>query len=158
MHVTVEYMILIPVLIMQMFLFPIVVTSMMNQWVDSRQLLALQETASHMSSSIQQVYFSLNHTSILDGTLTTKLDVQPYIEGNSYSANASLRTVSGPSDSSKVLDVTLFLAGTSVKTTTSVTLGQNVDWTDSIFMSNSNETCITAQKMGGEIQLSFGVP
>jgi len=158
MHVTIEYAILLPLLILQIFLFPIVVTGMMNTWTDSRQLLALQETAGHISSNIQQVYFSLNHTSILDGTLTNNLDVQPYIEGYSYTANATLRSVlSPPSDSTKVLDITFKLVGTSVSTTTSVTLGQNVLWSSSVFTSNNaNQTSLMAQKTGGVIQLSFG--
>jgi hypothetical protein len=160
MHVTIEYVILIPILILQIFLFPIVVNDMMSNWVDSRQLIALQENAGQMGSSIQQVYYSLNHTSILDGTLTSKLNVPPYIEGKTYTANATLRTVlSLPSDSSKILDITLRLTGTGVTTTTSVTLGQNVEWADSTFQSNSNnQTCITAQKEDSVIHLSFGLP
>jgi hypothetical protein len=157
MHVTIEYAILLPLLILQIFLFPIVVNGMMNNWTGSRQLLSLQETAGHMGSNIQQVYFSLNHTSILDGTLTSNLKVPPYIEGYSYTANATLRTVlAEPLNSTDVLDITLKLVGTSVTTTTSVTLGQNVEWLNSVFESNTNRTCLIAEKSGGVITLSFG--
>jgi hypothetical protein len=160
MHVTIEYMILIPVLILQMFLFPIVVSGMMDNWVDSRQTLALQEIASHIGSSIQQVYFSLNHTSILDGTLTNQLGIPPFVEGLPYSGNATLRGILDPLESNKILDITLTLQGTTVSVFTSVTLGQNVDWRDTILSSNSlqdgNQCCITAQKSNGAILLFFG--
>ena len=158
MHVTIEYVILIPLLILQMFLFPMVVTGMMNTWVDSRQTIALQETAGHMGSNIQQVYISLNHTSIQDGNLVSDLSLQQkYIEGYAYTANATLRTVSdSSSNSTKVLDVTLTLVGTSIKTTSSVTLGQNVVWVNSTFASNANQTCLIAQKTAGVITFSFG--
>jgi len=155
MHVTIEYAILLPLLILQIFLFPIVVNGMMSNWTDSRQLLALQETAGHMGSNIQQVYFSLNHTSILDGTLSSNLNLQPYIEGYTYTANASLRSVLAL-NSTEVLDITLKLIGTSVTTTTSVTLGQNAVWLSSVFESNTNRTCLIAQKSDGFVTLSFG--
>jgi hypothetical protein len=130
----------------------------MNQWVDDRRSLALQETASYLSSSIQQIYLSLNHTSILGCTLKSNLGSQPLIEGYVYVGNATLQTVSGSdSGSSKVLDVTLDLVGTSTSTTTSVTLGQNVEWANSTFTSNSANACIIAEKFANQtIQLSFG--
>ena len=157
MDVTIEYAILIPLLILQIFLFPIVVNSMMNNWVDSRQLIELQETAGHLGSSIQQVYFSLNHTSILDGTLMNDLNLAPYIEGYSYTANASLRGVlEPPMNSTEILDITLRLVGTTITTTTSVTLGQNVVWIPSTFDSNTNQTYLVAQKNNDLITLSFG--
>lgn len=62
MQATLEYMILIPILILQIFLFPIFVTSVVNNWVDQRRELALEEIAGHIGSSIQQIYYSLNHT------------------------------------------------------------------------------------------------
>jgi hypothetical protein len=155
MQITVEYMILIPILILQIFLFPIVVSNTMNTWVDSRQTLLLKESASHLSSSIQQIYFSLNHTTILDGTLTTKLSAQPLIEGHPYTANASFRTISDPTFDSKILDITLHLDGTKIATTTSLTLGPNAVWQDTVFTSNSALACIKAQKIDSTILLSF---
>ena len=129
MEVTVEYMILIPVLILQIFLFPMFVNVVMNQYVDEQRSLELQETASYLSSSIEQIYLSLNHTSILSCTLTSNLGSQPLIDGYVYTGNATLQTVLDPeSDSSQVLDVTLNLVGAGISTTTSVTLGQNVEW------------------------------
>jgi hypothetical protein len=130
----------------------------MNIWVDSRRTLALQEAASHMGSSIQQVYFALNHDSISAGTVTQKVDVPPFIENYPYVGNATLKTILDPDlNSSKVLEITLKLTtvGTTVKT--SVILGQNVTWQESIFVSNSTNACIRAEKLtNGTICLSFG--
>ena len=158
MHVTVEYMILVPVLILQIFLFPMFVNVVMNHYVDEQRSLELQETASSLSSSIQQIYLSLNHTSILSCTLKSNLGSQPLIGGYVYTGNATLRTVLGAEfSSSKVLDVTLNLAGAGITTSTSVTLGQNVEWANSTFSSNSATACIIAQKFPDQtIQLSFG--
>ena len=157
-QITIEYMIMIPILIMQIFLFPLTAGWIMNTWVDSRRTLALQETASHLGSSIQQVYSSLNHGSISAGTVTNRLEVPPFIEGYAYTGNATLRTTLEPElNSSKVLDITLRLMGSRIETMTSVTLGQNVAWQNSTFMSNSTYASIIAQKMpNSTILLSFG--
>jgi hypothetical protein len=148
---------MVPLLILQIFLFPFAASLVMNTWVDSRRTLALQEAASHLGSSMQQTYFSLNHTTISAGNVTNKLDIPPFIEGYAYTGTATLRTVSDPAPSSKVLEVTLRFMGVGISATTMVTLGQNVEWLDSIFMSNSTFGCLRAEKYGdGVIQLSFG--
>ena len=151
-------MIMMPILILQIFLFPLTAGWLMNIWVDSRRTLALQETASHMGSSIQQIYFSLNHQTISAGTVTQKLEIPPFIEGYSYTGNATLRTVLDPAlNSSKVLDIMLRLRTVGITVTTSVILGQNVEWVNSTFVSNSTNACLTAEKQSnGVIRLSFG--
>lgn len=156
-QITIEYMIMIPILIMQIFLFPLTAGWIMNTWVDSRQTLALQETASHLGSSIQQVYSALNHESISAGTVTNRLEVPPFIEGYAYTGNATLRALDPAPNSSQVLDITLRFMGSRISSTTSVTLGQNVVWQNSTFMSNSTYASIIAEKqLNGTIRLSFG--
>lgn len=156
-QITIEYMIMIPILIMQIFLFPLTAGWIMSTWVDSRQTLALQETASHLGSSIQQVYSALNHESISTGTVTNRLEVPPFIEGYAYTGNATLRALDPAPNSSQVLDITLRFMGGRIESTTSVTLGQNVVWQNSTFMSNSTYASIIAEKMSnGTILLSFG--
>jgi hypothetical protein len=156
-QVTIEYMILIPVLILQIFLFPYAVGLVMNTWVDSRRSLALEEAVSHIGSSIQQVYYSLNHSTILSGNLTSKLSIQPYIEGYAYTGNATLRTVLDPVfNSSQILDVTLKFKGLAIWATTSVIMGENVEWRNSTLLSNSTIACITAEKLNDTITLHFG--
>jgi len=154
MEVTVEYMILIPVLVLQIFLFPMFVNVVMTQYVNDQKSLELQQTASYLSSGIEQIYLSLNHTSILSSTLKGNLDPPPLIDGYAYTANATLQT---GANSSPVLDVTLTIVGTNISTSTLVTLGQNVKWVSSTFKSDSASTYIIAEKFPNQvIQLSFG--
>jgi hypothetical protein len=154
-QITIEYMIMIPILIMQIFLFPLTAGWIMNTWVDSRQTLALQETASHLGSSVHQVYSALNHESISAGAVTNRLEIPPFIEGYAYNGSASMRA-SAP-NSSQVLDITLTFLGGHIETASSVTLGCNVAWdSDSEFMSNSTHASLIAEKMSnGTILLSF---
>jgi hypothetical protein len=149
---------MIPILIMQIFLFPLTAGWIMNTWVDSRRTLALQETASHLGSSIQQIYASLNHATISAGTVTNKLDVPPFIEGYAYTGTAVLRTLGA--NSSTVLDITLRLMGANIEAKSSVTLGQNVAWNQSsVLNSNSTLAGIMAEKQSnGTIRLYFGGP
>jgi ribosomal protein RSM22 (predicted rRNA methylase) len=157
-HITIEYIIMLPVLILQILLFPLATSWLMNVWVDSRRTLALQEVASHIGSSIQQVYFALNHATVTAKIVTQKVDVPPFIENYPYTGNATLKSVLDPElNSSKVLEITFRLVdvGTTVKTM--VILGGNVVWRESTFVSNSTNACITAEKFAnGTIRLSFG--
>jgi len=157
-QITIEYMIMIPILIMQIFLFPLTAGWIMNTWVDSRRTLALQETASHLGSSIQQIYASLNHATISAGIVNCTLDVPPFIEAYAYSGTATLRTLGANSsaNSSQVLDITLRLMGANIEAMSSVTLGQNVAWGNTTLMSNSTYAGISAAKLPDKtIQLAF---
>lgn len=153
-QITIEYMIMIPILILQIFLFPLTAGWIMATWTDSRQTLALQETASYLGSSVHQVYSALSHESISAGSVTNRLEFPTFIEGYAYNGSASLRD---PVSDSKVLDITLTFMGGSIKTTTSVTLGPNVAWdANSQFMSNSSYASLIAEKMAnGTILMSF---
>lgn len=157
-HVGIEHVIMVPVLILQIALLPLMATSLMSFWVDSNRTLALQEVASHMGSTIQQMYFSLNHKTMLAGTITQKSDLPIYVDNLPYTGNATLKSTSETAlNSSKVLDIMLRLTGVKVSVTTSVVLGQNVLWQESTFSSNSVNACIIANKTGtGTIILSFG--
>jgi len=156
-HITIEYVIMLPILIMQIFLFPLASGWLMNIWVDSRRTLALQDAASHLGSTMQQLYFSLNHATISTGTATYLPGLPPLIEDYSYSGTATLRTVNHGSNSSKVLDLAFKLITTKIRATASIVLGPNVLWQASTFWSNSTHASISAQKFGnGSILLRFG--
>jgi hypothetical protein len=104
---------------------------------------------------MQQLYLSLNHDSIREGVVNNTLDTPPFIEGYAYTGTAALRNASA--DSARILDVTLTLVGTSIETTSSVTLGQNVLWGNTTLMSNSTYAGISAEKLsdGTTIRLAF---
>ena len=156
-HITIEYMIMVPVMILQILLFPLTASWLMNIWVDSRRTLALQDAASHLGSTIQQLYFALNHETISAGTATYSPGLPPFIEDYNYIGNATLRKVSASVDSSKVLSITLTLAKTKIIVTTLVILGSNVLWRPSVFVSNSTSASVSAEKLSnGTIRLYFG--
>src|SRR4030065_164396 len=103
-------MIMIPVLILQIFLFPLAASAIMNTWADSSMTLELQETAGHISSSIQQLYYTMNHASIPNGNMAITLDTSPLIDGYAYTT--TLRHVEHPDTSYQIMNVTLKLLGT----------------------------------------------
>ena len=154
-QVSIEYMIMIPILIAQIFLFPLVASTIMNNWVDSRRTIAIQEAASHLSSAMQQLYSSLNHETISAGKVTTVLDLPRYIEDYPYTGTATLQEVS--SSGSRVLEITLSYVGVGVSTTALATFGNNMEWQDSTFLSNSTSASIVAEKQSdGTIRMYFG--
>jgi len=154
-QITIEYMIMIPMLILQIFLFPLTAGWIMSTWADSRQTLALKETASHLGSSVHQVYSALSHESISAGKVTNSLEIPPLIEGHVYNGSAVMRDAA--LNSSNILDITLTFMGSHISSSTSVTLGQNVTWnTNSEFMSNSTHASLIAEKLqNGTILMYF---
>ncbi|MGB9676071.1 MAG: hypothetical protein ACPL0C_02655 [Candidatus Bathyarchaeales archaeon] len=159
-HIAIEYVIMVPVLILQIFLLPLTTNWIMSMWTDNRRTLALQDAASHLGSTIQQLYFTLNEGEILNGTVTLKSPVPPLIDSFPYVGNATLRTALDPIlNSSKILELTLTLQTLGTTVHTLVILGQNVEWQNSTFVSNSLNAGIKAEKIGSGtdalIRLSF---
>jgi hypothetical protein len=151
-----------PVLIAQIFLFPVVASVFANIWVVSRRNLALQNVAGNLGSAIEQLYFSVNQATVpANTTLTDSPGLQPFIVGYYYVATATLKTVSGSGpDSGETLKLTVNLATTGQTVTISVPLGSKVVWQKSVFVSNFANAYITAQKLANQtttwISLSFG--
>ena len=156
-YITIEYIIMVPLLVLQIFLFPMAANWMMNIWVDSRRELALETVAGRLASSIQQLYFSLNHESVLAGTITYNPGVPKYIDGYYYTARGQLTPLSG-GESNQRLNITLTLVGLNMEVETHVTVGPNVDWAESsVFISNSTNACILVTKFAnGSFLFSFG--
>jgi hypothetical protein len=154
-HIAIEYVIMVPVLILQIFIFPLTASVIMDTWTDSRLTIEIQETAGHMGSSIQQLYYTMNHASVSNGTMKINLDVPPLIEGRAYTT--TLRHVPHQDNSYQTMNVTLKFIGSKDQASTLVTLGPNVDWTENLaFNSTAHSLSIIANKTSNSIWLSFG--
>jgi hypothetical protein len=148
-HITLEYMIMIPVLLAQIIVFPYLAITIRDSWLGSNVNLELQEICSNLSSSMQQLYYTMDHASISSGTLSAKIN-NPTIIGDGYG-----NFYSYPNSNVRILNLTLTVLGPGGSTSTLVTLGDNAAWqNNSVFPSNS--TSITATKTSDSITLSFG--
>jgi hypothetical protein len=145
-QVTLEYMIMVPVLIMQIFIFPFAANMIMDTWVDTRQQLSLQETANHLGSSIQQLYYTINRASVSSGSLTLKLDTPPTIEGFGYTITFGNATGSD----TKILRITMQINQSSVEASTIVTLGHNADWQNNATYSSASVSIINATTISSD--------
>ena len=118
----------------------------------------LQEAASNIGSTIQQMYFALNHATIPAGTTSDQFGLPPYIDGYWYTANATLQPSSSATNSSQVLEIAVTLVTTTNEATSSVLLGSNVQWNSTTtFESNSTTANAYAEKLqNGTISLGFG--
>lgn len=144
---------MVPILLVQVILIPAAVSWMMDVWVTRRRETALQDIASHMGTTIQQLYFSLNHEEISAGVTTQASNLPPFIESVPYVVTASNRTIGD----STLIDLYLALIGTGVSTNARVTLGPNVSWQQSTFVSNSTSACIRVEKFSDNtLNFSFG--
>ncbi|HSV49601.1 MAG TPA: hypothetical protein VLH35_04730 [Candidatus Acidoferrales bacterium] len=156
MQITVEYMIMIPVMILQIFLFPFVATLIMDNWNDSRQTLELHETAGHLSSTIQQMYYTINRASVSSGSASMKIniDIPRTIENHAYTV--TLQNVTGLDSAYRVMNITLRFISFDGSTSTLVTLGDNINWADNLaFNSVNTGLCLTATKTADTIILTL---
>lgn len=153
-NVTMEYVIMVPVLLMQVILVPMATVWMMDVWVDQRKETALQDVASHLGSTVQQLYLSLNREEAGAGIVTQASNVPQFIESIPYVVDASDRRV----ENGTIIDLHLVLIGTSINAFTRVTLGSNVLLgPERTFISNSTSACIIVEKFSnGTLSFSFG--
>ncbi|PVX25857.1 MAG: hypothetical protein CW691_03300 [Candidatus Bathyarchaeum sp.] len=152
---TIEYVILIPLLFTQIIVFPFVASTMTSSWQDSQRDIQLQDAANHLASTIQQFYLTVNRDEILVGTVTQASTLPVTIGSYPYNATGSL---SEPADgSAKVLTVTLTLDTVDNNVTAAAMLGPNVKWIDSTLRSNSVDASVNVQKFSnGTLVFSFG--
>jgi hypothetical protein len=164
-QVTIEYMIMVPVLILQIFVFPFAAQAIMDTWADQRINIQLQETTGHLASTIQQLYYTSNHASIPSGSLTIKLDIPTTItekkqnamgggEYVEYHYNITLQEVPNSSGTAKIMKLTLSFVNADGSYSTIITLGDNAHCTN-FTVSRDSVSLIKATKTAGSIMISF---
>jgi len=145
-----------PLLVAQILLFPFIASTMTSYWANATTDIALQEVASQMGSTIEQLYLSLNRMEVSTGTIKQASTFPTEISSHPYTASGSLITSSEP-NSGKILllNLTMQDAGNTVITKTS--LGPNVLWNiESVFYSASPNASIKIQKFAnGTLLFSF---
>ena len=156
--ITIEYVILIPLLFTQVIVFPFVASTMTSSWQDSQRDIELQDAADHLASTIQQLYLTVNKDEILAGDITQASNVPVTVGSYPYSATCSLSNP--PDGSTKILTVTLTLDELGNTVTAASVLGPNVQWTESTFRSNSADASINVNKFSNSthtiLTFSFG--
>lgn len=157
-RVAIEYVIMIPLLLLQITVFPLAASTMTSSWINDRRQVALQEAANHLGSTIQQLYVSLNQEEISAGIVTQASTLPPMIELYTYTAVGELGPPLDPDDpdSARVLVLTLELQEAGNTATAYVTLGPNVSWEGGTFQSNSPDASIVVEKdPDGTLHFSF---
>jgi hypothetical protein len=153
--VTIEYVILIPLLFTQVIVFPLVASTITSNWQDKQRDIELQDAANHLASTIQQLYLIMNRDEVLECTVTKTSPVPVTVCSYPYDAAGSLSYLS--ENSTRILSVTLTLDDVGNTATGAAMLGPNVTWTDSTLRSTSAAAYIKVQKFSnGTLDFSFG--
>ena len=153
--VTIEYVILIPLLFTQVIVFPFVASTIASNWQDSQRDVELQDAANHLASTIQQLYLTMNRDEVLECTVTQASPVPVTVGSYPYNATGSLSSLS--ENSTRILSVTLTLDEVGNRATASAVLGPNVNWENSTLRSTSTDAYIQVQKFSnGTVAFSFG--
>ena len=153
--VTIEYVILIPLLFTQVIVFPLVASTMTSNWQSSQRNIELQDAGNHLASTIQQLYMTINGEDILAGNITQDFILPVTIGSYPYTVTGSLSSLS--ENSTRILSVTLTLDDVDNTATAVAVLGPNVSWTDSTLRSTSTDAYIMVQKFSNDtLAFSFG--
>ena len=144
--VTIEYVIMIPLLFTQVIVFPLVASTMTSNWQNSQRNIELQDTADHLASTIQQLYLTINGNDVLAGYITQASTLPITVASYPYTATGSLNDPPDP-DATKILTVTLTLDDVGNTVTAQAVLGPNVQWIESTFRSTSTDASINVQKL-----------
>jgi hypothetical protein len=155
-HVAIETVIMVPLLVLQIFLLPMVATTMTSYWSDNSRQVAVQDAATQLADVFQQLYISFNRREVLNGTIKWTSTLPKEVVSYPYIANGSLHTSLG-SNSSKILILQVKLQKVGNTATASVTFGSNVLWNQaSVFYSDSSTAAIEVQKFAdGNLRFSF---
>lgn len=156
-HVAIEAVILTPLLVIQILVFPFVASTISSYWAGEARDMTLQEAASQIGDAIQQLYLAASRIEVTPGTITQASTFPTEIAANQYVARASLKTpLNANSGKFLVLNVTLQNLGNTATAQTS--LGSNVLWNEkSVFYSSSPNASIKVQKFANAtLLLSFG--
>jgi len=155
-NVAIEVVLLAPLLLIQVAVFPIVANTLSAKWANATRDVTLKETASQMASTIQQLYLSLNRPEVSTGTITQASTFPAEIAECSYHATGSLKASLQPSFG-KILFLNLSLQKLGNTVTVQTPLGTNVLWNEtSLFDSSSPNASIKVQKfVNGTLLFSF---
>ena len=155
-HTSIEYMIMVPVLILQIFLFPYVATAIMNTWENDRLDLQLENIAANLGSSVQQLYYTMNRELISSGSLTIQLYTPSRIvcSSGNYSYTIEVRNASAASGYAQIMNITVSLFEGERTASTIVTLGEDAAWDDASYISD-NVSIVNATRTIDSIWLSF---
>lgn len=155
-QVSIEYMIMVPALILQIFLLPYVANVMMSSWEDDRIDIQLNEIVGNLGSSVQQLYYTMNRELISSGSLTIQLYTPPRIISSSgnYSYTIDIQNASAFSGYAQIMNITVSLFEGERKASTLVTLGENADWDDASFVSDDVSIVVATRELEC-IRLSF---
>jgi hypothetical protein len=154
-NITIEYVILIPLLFTQVIVFPLVANTIASSWQESQRYASLQETADHLASSVQQLYLTLNREEVLAGNITHTLRIPETIDSYPYTVSGSLSSPLDP-DSNRILTLTLAIeGGSSVKA--AAVMGSNVNWDEESALQRNSDPLLRIQKFSnGTMALGFG--
>jgi hypothetical protein len=150
-------MIMIPVMILQIFLFPYVAVMLMDGWTSSRQTIELQDIASQLGSTVQQMYYIINHASVSSGSasMNVALSIPETVDNTAYTV--TLSHASNIDSAYQVMNITLHINKGSAVTSTLVTLGDNINWQNNIaFSSLTRNLTFSATKTANTITLTLG--
>lgn len=145
----VEHIMLLPLMMMALVLFPIAANSVVINYINQQHVIIAQSAMDQIVSTVQQLYYSLNQENIMPCNVTmTKLLPQKI---GSY-----IYDVSATTNPDNELTLSLYMSSLNIHVDKTITLNPNTLWNNSQFHSILPTAAITVEKkMNGMLLFSF---
>ena len=147
--VVIENIMLLPLLIMTLILFPIAANSVVVTYISQQNEIVAQSAMNQIVSTVQQLYYSLNREDIMACNITMAKPFPQKIGSYEYYVDAKMNPNS--------LTLSLSMPGMNFALNKTISLSSNALWIDSQLRSTSPSAAINAQKLSnGTLVFNFG--
>jgi hypothetical protein len=147
-NVVIEHIILIPLLIIVVIFAPLTAIHVVSSYTNTQREVIAQGAMNQLTSTIQQLYYSLIQESIRPCILNIRDPITRSID--SYRYNVTATTIDN------VLTLSLFLYGLRIQTNKTIVLSPNSRWVDSQYSSLLPNSALNVEKMeNGTILFRF---
>lgn len=154
-NVVVEHVMLIPIMIVLILVFSPVANSVMSNYINQQRVIVAQDAVNQLSSTIQQLHYSLSRYEILPCTVVKTNPLPETIMSYPYIVTGDLEIPLEP-EAGRKLRLALSLQGISVTVNKTIVLTSGSLWSSSELSSLSSQAAIFIQKFpNGTLLLGF---
>ena len=147
-NIVTEHVLLLVPMMMVLMIFPMVTIFVVNSYDAEQRLYAIENAATKMGSTIQQVYLALSDNKVQPCTVTISNPLPAAIENQPYIISCTLEN--------NVLKIHMALLGPPIFYDHLITLGESASWDGGTLDSNVPNPSIEVTKdLSGNIHMRF---
>ena len=140
-NIVVEHLMLLPLMIVVVILFSAAANSVAATYINQQLGVIAESALNQLTSTIQQLYYSLNQETIVPCNVTVTKPLPEKIDTYTYDVSATVKA-------GNELTLSLFVPNINIQVNKTINLSPNAQWSNSQFYSISPTAAIKVQKLG----------